>query len=175
MIGEKQKMKSRLLIIFLGLFLIPQASFSSLIYQTPQELYNNHNTIVIGEILNSETISQRETLYEIKVIESVKNSQENELISAVGDGINCSQTEMCIVSSIDTVFDIGDTVILYLNYKLDNFKISPYSRVISPDENYVVSEFASPNWYSPYGSFLIVGVIPGISIGLFVLVRRKRK
>ena len=90
----RDKMKIILLVISLGLFLIPQASFSSLIYQTPQELYNNHHTIVIGEILNSETISQRETLYEIKVTESVKNSQKNEVISAVGKGINCNEIEM---------------------------------------------------------------------------------
>ncbi len=168
-------MKIILLVLSLGLFLIPQASFSSLIYQTPQELYNNHDTIVIGEILDSETISQRETLYEIKVAESVKNSQENEIISAVGDGIDCSQIEMCMTTSVDTVFDIGDTVILYLNYDLDGFKISPYSRVISPDEDYVTSEFASPNWYFTYGSFLIIGVIASVSIGLFVIFRRKRK
>jgi len=109
------------------------------------------------------------------VTKSVKNSQENKIISVVGDGIDCSQTEMCMMTSVDTLFDIGDTVILYLNYDLNGFKISPYSRVISPDEDYVTSEFASPNGYSLYGSFLIVGVIASVSIGLFVIVRRKRK
>ena len=131
------------LIIILGLVLIPSQSFSLLVEQSPEELYQSHHTIVIGKIISSEMISERETLYQIKVTEPVKNSQKDEIISAVGNGIDCSKVEMCTRTSIDRVFAVGDKVILYLNHGLGNFEISPYSRIISPyEDDIMTSEFA---------------------------------
>ena len=164
-----------MIIALSGMVLIPTQSFSLLTEQSPEELYRSHHTIVIGKIISSEIISQRETLYETKVIESIKNSQQNEIISAVGNGIDCSKVVvLCERSSIDRVFDVGDTVILYLNYGLDNFEVSPYSRTISPDEDVVTSEFARPGWYY---HLLIGGGIIGIFVilGVILFWRKKRK
>ena len=154
------------------MILIPTQSFSLLEERSPEELYQSHHTIVIGKIISTEIITDRTTLYEINVIESVKNSQKNERISAVGNGIDCSKVAVsCMRSSIDRVFDVGDTVILYLNHNWDNFEVSPYSRAVSPDEDIVTSEFVRHGWYN----FWLIGVvIVTVLIGV-ILVWRKRK
>ena len=160
------------LIVISGLVLIPAQSFSLLAEQSPEELYQNHHVIVIGKIVSAEIVTDRTTLYEIMVVESIKNSQKNNIISAVGNGIDCNGIASCMRSSIDRVFDVGDTAILYLNYGFENFEVSPYSRTISPDEYTVPSEFARPGWHN---FLLIVGLAGTALTGIIVVWRKKRK
>lgn len=92
-------------------------------YQTPLELYNNHELIVIGKVISLTEISNRETIYNVKVEEYLKNPKPYDLIDAYGLGAKNSG----MASSIDTIFEIGDRVLLYLNKENEKYKISPYS------------------------------------------------
>ena len=160
-----------LFFIILGLILISiPNSFSLLEERSSEELYESHHTIVIGNIISSEIISQRETLYEIKVTESIKNSQKDEIISAIGKGIDCNKVEMCMRTSTDRVFDVGDTIVLYLNHNLIQYEISPYSRVILLGEEIIPFELARPGWYNVV---LIGGVIGIVLVCMIILFRKK--
>lgn len=92
-------------------------------YQTPLELYNNHELIVIGKVISLTEISKRETIYNIKVDEYLKNPKPYDLIDAYGLGTRNNG----IWSEDDTIFGIGDRVLLYLYLGDDKYKISPYS------------------------------------------------
>jgi hypothetical protein len=118
-----------LFLIAFGGLLIPQTSFSLLAAQTPEELYDSHHTIIKGKILDYTAISQRQTLYDVEVIEYVKNPQEDKIIQAVGDGVKDGREW----TSVDVIFDINDIVLLYLYHTDDSFTISPYSRIIEGD------------------------------------------
>ena len=159
--------------IAMMLFLVPQTSFSSQVSQSPQELYNYHDIIFIGEISDSNIISQRHTEYEIEVVESIKNSNVAELIVAVGKGTNCMESELCMRSSNDTILDIGDTAILYIHHDITQLTISPYSRAIDSDESYVLSDFASPGMFSTYNWIVILAIM--IVIILVLVIGKMKK
>jgi len=104
------------------------------------------------------------------VTESIKNSQKDEIISAIGKGIDCNKVEMCIRTSTDRVFDVGDTIVLYLNHNLIQYEISPYSRVILLGEEIIPFELARPGWYNVV---LIGGVIGIVLVCMIILFRKK--
>jgi len=101
---------------------IHQAS-AMLVYQTPLELYNNHELAVIGKIISLTEISKRETIYNIKVEEYLKNPKPYDFMDAYGLGAKNSG----IAGKEDTIFEIGDRVLLYLYKEDGKYKISHYS------------------------------------------------
>jgi len=92
-------------------------------YQTPLELYKNHELIVIGKVISLTEISKQETIYNIKVEEYLKNPKPYDLIDAYGLGTKNGGVWI----EDQTVFEIGDRVLLYLYKENGKYKISPYS------------------------------------------------
>jgi len=91
--------------------------------QTPLELYNNHELIVIGKVISLTEKSNLETLYNVKVEEYIKNPKPYDLIDAYGTAAKNGG----IWIEDQTVFEIGDRVLLYLYKEDEKYKISPYS------------------------------------------------
>lgn len=151
-----------ILLIFFGFlsFLIPQSD-ALIVSQTPEELYENSDMIVFGEILDYTDLGH-DSIYDIKVIRYLKNPQSNDLIQAIGSGVHSK--EIWVEDS--TVFEIGEKAMLYLeNDKDDTLRIGPYSFSTEFD-------IGDPYWYYPYRWIMILSVIVGI-VGF--LVWRKRK
>jgi hypothetical protein len=117
-------------VIFLVLLLggVISQSEALLAQKTPEELYQENDIVLIGKILDYTKISDRETQYQIDVVEYLKNPQDN-LTTVVGQGVKDSQ----IGSSIDLIFEIGNTAKLYLTQEGKIFKISPYSYTMYPE------------------------------------------
>ena len=115
------------LVLSLGGVIILQSD-ALLAQKTPEELFQENDIVLIGKILDYTKFSDRETQYKIEVVEYLKNPQDN-LTSVVGQGAKNSN----IGSSIDLIFEIGDTAKLYLTQEGKIFKISPYSYMMYPE------------------------------------------
>jgi hypothetical protein len=115
-----------LLILLLGGVIISQSE-ALLAKKTSDELYREHDIVLIGKILDYTEISKTETQYQINVEEYLKNPQDN-LTLVIGQGAKDSE----VGSSIDLIFEIGDTAKLYLTQEGKIYKISPYSNLLYP-------------------------------------------
>lgn len=101
-----------------------------LVAETPLQLYNNNELILVGKVIsltdNSGFLSS-ETKYTIKVEEYVKNPQSSKTITVIG---TC-----CSIPGPPT-FEVGDRALLFLN-KDENgrYEISPHSVKAQPNCN----------------------------------------
>ncbi len=155
---------SLIFLIFSGLLfsLIPQSD-ALVVSKTSEELYENSDMIVFGEILDYADLGH-DSLYDIKVIRYLKNPQSDELIQAIGSGVHSEG----IWVEDSTVFEIGEKAILYLEKDKDNsLRIGPYSFSTEFDID-------NPYWYYPYRWIMILSAAVGI-IGFLVWRKRKRK
>jgi len=148
-----------LLILVLSLA-IPQAS-ALIAKHTPEELYDIFDIIVFGEILDY-TDMGTSSHYDVKVIRYLKNSQPDEVIQVIGSGVH---SEGVWVED-QTVYEIGEKVVLYLDSEKDNtIRIGAYSFSTQLD-------IVNPYWYYPYRWIIVLAVAIG-TIGF--LIWRKRK
>ncbi len=110
------------------IFSVIQSANAMLVAKTPLELYNEHELIVTGKVISLTEISNRETIYNVKVEEYLKNPKPYDIIDAYGLGAKNGG----IVIEDDTIFEIGDRVLLYLYKEDGKYKISQYS-FIAPE------------------------------------------
>ncbi|MCE9651652.1 MAG: hypothetical protein K8Q89_01120 [Nitrosarchaeum sp.] len=155
-------MKTRVLTTIVILILSLSISQSSALIEshTPEELYDIYDIIVLGEILDYADMGTV-SLYDVKVIRYLKNSQSGEILQVIGSGVHGKM--MWIEDS--TVFEIGERAVLYLENDDDTLRIGPYSFSTQLD-------IENPYWYFPYRWIMILGTIIGI---IAFLVWRKRK
>jgi len=155
-------MKNRLLTVTVILILSLSISQSSALIEshTPEELYDIYDIILLGEILDYTDVGTV-SLYDVKVIRYLKNSQSVEILQVIGSGVHGKM--MWIEDS--TVFEIGERAILYLENDDNTLIIGPYSYSTQLD-------IENPYWYFPYRWIIILGAIIGI---IAFLAWKKRK
>ena len=162
MIHGIHKMNTDLLTVTIILVLSLSISQSSALIEshTPEELYDIYDIIVLGEILDYTDMGVV-SLYDVKVIRYLKNSQPDEVIQLVGSGAHGKMTWI----EDSTVFEIGERAILYIENDNNTLRIGPYSYSTQLD-------IENPYWYFPYRWIIVLGAIIGIVV---FLVWRKRK
>ena len=125
-------MKKTFLALIVGLgvlsIILPAHSELRLESLTSLELYKKNDLIVIGNIISSiEDEQARSTEYLVQIKEYLKNPNGDDTITVLGSGIKNFQ------SSIDKIFVVGDTVLLFLTDSNGVLTISPYSKKITDD------------------------------------------
>jgi len=115
-------------VIILGIFSIvffsiySHSAYAELESLTPLELYTSSELILVGNVVSlREDSEQRETEYDIKVEQYLKNPKPFSMITVVGAGTKGTPTED------DPLFDHGDRVLLYLNKHDEKYRIRPFS------------------------------------------------
>lgn len=90
--------------------------------KTTLQLYVEYDVILSGTIASFEDNGDGTTTYLVDVEKYMKNPQESNSISVIGQGIPGELT-----SSRDKTFNVGDSAYLFLTEFEGNYKISPYS------------------------------------------------
>jgi len=106
--------------------------------KTKLDLYMENELIFVGFVeFETENIETGNTLYEIKVEQFIKNSQNDERITVVGEGMRNDE----IKSSIQKFFNVGDRVLIFANKINEEYQISPYSvnaKIFDPNLEFIL-------------------------------------
>jgi hypothetical protein len=99
-------------------------AYGMLVPMTPLEHYTKDDIILVGKVISlEENTTSSQTAYKIKVEKYLKGHQVSDTIDAIGVGAENSTAH----KSIETIFQVGNRVLLYLNNFDGNYIISPYS------------------------------------------------
>lgn len=85
----------------------------------PQVEYFNSDTVLIGKVLTAEPYSQTQMKYRVQVEQYLKNPQTQDIITVIADGTNKTLVERGLAP--DTVYDVGQNVLLYLKNENRNY------------------------------------------------------
>lgn len=119
------------LIVFVGLSMMITPIFA-LPYFSPQDKFNAADVILTGEIISiskpvppPNMLSSLDTIYEVRVDQYIKNSQEQDNISVIARGGPDAQIGP---RSSNVDFDVGEQVYLYLSEDDGElFRINPFT------------------------------------------------
>ena len=104
------------------IFSMLSPSYALIASYTPEELYEIYDILILGEILDYTDIGTS-SHYDIKVIQSLKNSQPGEILQAIGSGVHYDGVWI----EDSTIFEIGEIAILYVENNSNTLQIGPYS------------------------------------------------
>jgi len=114
-------MNINLILFFLALAILPATlNVYGVLLATPQYLFNVNQVIIDGTVVSSKQLSLTQIEYVLKVNNYFKNSQENELITAVGPTFKSGEL-------YGKIYEVDDSALFYLNLIENQYRISPYS------------------------------------------------
>ena len=154
-----------LLILLLTVSLVTGSTAAILVAKTDQELYNEHDVILIGTVIKAEgRLFERVTDYSIAVEKYLKNDLGPE-VQLLASGKKDSN----IWVEDETIFEKGDRVLLYLIKNADSYQISPYSHVLEDGSTIPIDVEPCCDFTIP----LIIGIaITGV-VSFFLWRKRK--
>lgn len=108
------------MIFFLAVlpYLISHQAYS-IPYIAPQEEYVNSDIVVIGKVISAVPFSSTYTKYQIQVEQYLKNPHNQDVITVIAEGTNKTMVEQG--RGPDTVYDVGQRVLLYLKNENGNY------------------------------------------------------
>jgi len=156
-------MKTGVLIICTVIVIVYTSNANaSLVAKTDEQLYNEHDVILIGNITKSEGRPfDRVTDYTVSVEKYFKSDLGSQLqLSASGKkGSN-------LIVEDETIYEVGDRVLLYLIKDDMSYQISPYSTILD----------VTTIDYEPCCDFTIPVIVAAAVIGVICfMIWRKRK
>ena len=167
--------------IILSLSLINSTiiAFASLVEQTPEELQEKSDVVLIGTIAKaSGRTFERVTDYTISVEKYLKNDLNQQTLQITSGG--CRNCSMQVED--EPIFDTGDRVLLYLNSNGNTYQISPYSTVLVDDTGYaeLSKKLEDAAFYGKLIPQLIIVGTAGSAVAITGIIvyrktRRKRK
>ncbi|GEM_PF-5249036 len=156
-------MKTRLLIICTVIVIVHTSNANALLVaKTEDQLYNEHDVILIGSITKAEGQSfDRVTDYAVSVEKYLKSDLGPQLqLSASG------KKDSNLIVEDETIYEVGDRVLLYLIKDGMSYQISPYSTILD----------ATTIDYEPCCDFTIPVIVVVAVIGIiYFMIWRKRK
>ena len=186
-------MKTRLLIICIVIVIVYTSNANALLVgKTKDQLYNEHDVILIGNITKAEGQPfDRVTDYTVSVEKYLKSDLGPQLqLSASGKkGSN-------LLVEDETIYEVGDRVLLYLIKDDMSYQISPYSTVLdaaanakcvdlydqscTATPNNIPYEFGANNSHPPVEPnipllIMIVVIIVMVTLILTLIIMIKRK
>jgi hypothetical protein len=137
------------LLIPLLTLLSSQNANALLVGKTDDQLYNEHDVILIGKITKAEgRFSERVTDYTISAEKYLKNDLGEQLqLSSSG------KKDSNLWVEDEPIFDVGGRVLLYLVKNGNSYQISPYSHVLGKEEMDLKTNLPEDKIQSPLKQF----------------------
>jgi hypothetical protein len=136
-------------LVSVSVLVLSQNANALLVGKTDDQLYNEHNVILIGKIIKAEgRFSERVTDYTISAEKYLKNDLGEQLqLSSSG------KKDSNLWVEDELIFDVGDRVLLYLVKNGNSYQISPYSHVLGKEEMDLKTNLPEDKIQSPLKQF----------------------